>query len=104
MMGLEPSWLLAGLVVVHLLTLVYAYWRQSEAEAAEGSRSHGALDPLDSPAPAVEFGPDTPTVDCEVCGTENDAQYAFCRGCVSELPGGPADDDVPTAAFGSGSV
>jgi hypothetical protein len=52
----------------------------------------------------VEFGPDTPTVDCEVCGTENAAEYAFCRGCASELPGGPAGDGAPTAAFGSGSV
>lgn len=103
MMGLEPSWLLAGLVVVHLLTLVYAYWRRSEAEnTGEGGRE--TLEPLDSPVPAVEFDPDTPTVHCRVCGTENAAEYAFCRNCVSELPGGPAGDDAPAAAFGSGSV
>ena len=102
MLGIEPSWLLAGLVVVHLLTLAYAYWRRSEAEDTEGG--HDALEAPDSPAPAVEFAPDTPTVDCEVCGAENAAEYAFCRGCASELPGGPAGDGAPTAAFGSGSV
>jgi hypothetical protein len=102
MLGIEPSWLLAGLVVVHLLTLAYAYWRRSEAEGTEVG--HDALEAPDSPAPAVEFGPDTPTVDCEVCGAENAAEYAFCRGCASELPGGPAGDGAPTAAFGSGSV
>ncbi|MFC7229124.1 zinc ribbon domain-containing protein [Salinirubellus salinus] len=103
MLGIEPSWLLAGLVVVHLLTLGYAYWRRSEAEGATGTR-HEALEALDSPAPEVEFDDDTPTVDCEVCGAENAAEYAFCRGCASELPGGPAGDEAPTAAFGSGSV
>ena len=104
MMGIEPSWLLAGLVVVHLLTLAYAYWRKSEAEATERAGARDTFDGRDSPAPPVEFGPDTPTVDCEVCGAENAAEYAFCRGCASELPGGPAGDGASTAAFGSGSV
>jgi hypothetical protein len=103
MLGFDTAWLLAGLVVVHLLTLGYAYWRRHEAES-DGSERHVALDALDDPAPEVEFDADTPTVDCQVCGTENAAEYAFCRGCASELPGGPAGDEAPAAAFGSGSV
>jgi hypothetical protein len=76
--------LLGVLVLLHLATLAYAYRRRAEgggtARAADGERSVP-----EGPTPG-EFDADTVTVSCGVCGTENAAEFSFCRVCVSELP------------------
>lgn len=93
--------LLGVLVLLHLLTLAYAYRRRAgrDAGAADaGSESAGDGAPASvQPAPG-EFDADTATVSCDTCGTENAAEYAFCRACVSELP-----TRAPTAEGGPGT-
>lgn len=95
--------LVGALVLLHLLTLAYAYrWRMggngAAAEATEG----------DAPAPSDplpgEFDADTVTVSCEACGTENAAEFAFCRACVTQLPTGTPTVDGSTGTFRSGSA
>lgn len=92
--------LLGALVLLHLLTLVYAYRREGEGagRAVEGEAAVPA-----GPVPG-EFDADTETVPCEVCGTENAAEYAFCRACVSELPTRRPTVDGGAGAFRSGSA
>jgi hypothetical protein len=51
-----------------------------------------------------EFDADTATVSCEACGTENAAEYAFCRACVSELPTRAPTVEGSPGTFRSGSA
>lgn len=39
-----------------------------------------------APNDSVDPDPDG-TVECPECGTENHAEYRFCRACIDELPG-----------------
>jgi len=101
--------LLGALVLLHLLTLAYAYRRR--ADGTGGADGAGESDPTAegeatvpaSPVPG-EFDADTATVPCEVCGTENAAEYAFCRACVRELPSRTPTVDGGAGMFRSGSA
>jgi hypothetical protein len=101
--------LLGALVLLHLLTLVYAYRRR--ADGTGGVDGDEGADPAGegetavpaSPVPG-EFDADTETVPCEVCGTENAAEYAFCRACVRELPSRAPTVDGGAGMFRSGSA
>ena len=87
--------LLGLLVLLHLLTLAYAYRRRASGDDGSGAGEDASV-PV-QPVPG-EFDPDTATVSCDTCGTENAAEYAFCRACVSELP-----TRAPTAEGGPGT-
>jgi hypothetical protein len=101
--------LLGALVLLHLLTLAYAYWRRADGDGE--SSGAGGADPAvegetTTPARPVpgEFDADTETIACEVCDTENAAEYAFCRACVSELPTRTPTVDGGAGMFRSGSA
>lgn len=95
--------LLGALVLLHLLTLVYAYRRQGDGAGGTDPAVEGEAPAPAGPVPG-EFDADTETVPCEVCGTENAAEYAFCRACVSELPTRTPTVDGGAGAFRSGSA
>ena len=68
-MPVEP-WLsaLLGATLLVNAALGYVLWRRhSEEDADHEERS------------------DRDAVVCQACGTENDADYRFCRSCVAEL-------------------
>lgn len=60
-------------------------------------------DETDADRPAAEAEPEAVTDDasvrCPRCGEANEPDYAFCRACVSRLPGdnGVPGGTVPTA-------
>ena len=95
--------LLGALVLLHLLTLVYAYRRQAGGTGGTDPAVEGETATPAAPVPG-EFDPDTDTVQCEVCDTENAAEYAFCRACVSELPTRTPTVDAEAGMFRSGSA
>jgi hypothetical protein len=95
--------LLGGLVLLHLLTLAYAYRR------ADGGGRTGGADGVAEREPSVDARPvpdgsDADTVACEVCDTVNAAEYAFCRACVSELPTRTPTVEGGAGTFRSGSA
>jgi len=95
--------LVGALVLLHLLTLACAYrWRMGESEGA-GEAAEGKAPAPSSPVPG-EFDADTATVSCEACGTENAAEYAFCRACVIQLPTGTPTVDGGAGTFRGGSA
>jgi hypothetical protein len=101
--------LLAVLVLLHLVTLAYAYRRRTNGTG--GTDGAAPADPAAEGEPSVPVGPvpgefdaETATVTCEVCGTENAAEYAFCRACVSELPTRTPTVDGGAGMFRSGSA
>jgi hypothetical protein len=94
--------LLGALVLLHLLTLVYAYRRRADG-AGESARAEGDPAVPARPVPG-EFDADTETVECRVCRTENAARYAFCRACVSELPTRTPTVEGGAGMFRSGSA
>lgn len=95
--------LLGALVLLHLLTLAYAYRRRA---AGDGDSRRATEDDRTVPARPVpgEFDSDTATVACDVCGTENAAEYSFCRACVSELPARAPIADAGAGMSRSGSA
>jgi hypothetical protein len=95
--------LLGVLVLLHLLTLAYAYRRRASGAGGADRGADGEVSVPTRPVPG-EFDPDTETVPCETCGTENAAEYAFCRACVSELPRGTPPVDGGAGTFRSGSA
>jgi hypothetical protein len=102
--SIEPSWLLVGLVALQRLTLGYAYWCRSAPSDTAPSRHEGPDQPRVHETPDLEAGPEVRTVTCDHWGTENAAEYHFCRNCVADLRASGAGDDAPSAAFGSGSA
>lgn len=103
--GMTPTWLLlAGLLAVSLLVHVTVAWWLTRGDAPTGlldgddtpgvdaasaeSAVRGEPTPDDSPAPPLEESGDT--VVCPGCGTENLADYRYCRWCVSPLGAGGA--------------
>jgi hypothetical protein len=96
--------LVAALVLLHLVTLGYAYHRRAGGDGGEGAdRAEETRSVPDRPVPG-EFDADTPTVSCDVCGTENAAEYSFCRACVSELPLRTTTAEAEAGMFRSGSA
>lgn len=95
--------LLGALVLLHLLTLVYAYRRRAEGAGGTDGAVEGETATPARPVPG-EFDADTETIACEVCDTENAAEYAFCRACVSELPTRTPTVDGGAGTFRSGSA
>lgn len=61
------------LVLLHGMTLLYAFRRWTDA---------GAQEVFDGEASVTEDG-----VECPSCGTDNGTGFRYCRNCVSELPG-----------------
>jgi hypothetical protein len=100
--------LLGVLVLLHLLTLAYAYRRRASGDGGSESAERTASTADDTLAPVGpvpgEFDADTATVSCEACGTENAAEYAFCRACVSELPTRAPTVEGGPGTFRSGSA
>ena len=94
--------LLGALVLLHLLTLAYAYRRRAGGDDGSESAGDDASVPV-QPVPG-EFDADTVTVSCATCGTENAAEYAFCRACVSELPTRAPTAEGAPGTFRSGSA
>jgi hypothetical protein len=81
------DWLLvatAGLILLHLLVVAYAFWRSGSGRDRTASVSDAAR-PVerDGDSGQVEDG-----VHCPACGVANEAGYRYCRQCVSELPTG----------------
>ncbi|MEF8840374.1 MAG: hypothetical protein V5A62_01940 [Haloarculaceae archaeon] len=95
--------LLGALVLLHLLTLAYAYRRRTEGGGGADAAVEGGPTPPARPVPG-EFDADTETIACEICDTENAAEYAFCRACVSELPTRTPTVDGGAGTFRSGSA
>jgi hypothetical protein len=95
--------LVGALVLLHVLTLAYAYRRRT----GRSGGPDGALE-ADAPVPVApvpgEFDADTVTVSCERCGTENAAEYAFCRACVTQLPTATPVVEGGAGTFRSGSA
>ncbi|GGO00128.1 MULTISPECIES: DUF7577 domain-containing protein [Haloarcula] len=82
MMGSE--WLygaIALLVGLHVLTMLYAYRRQSDP-ASGATQSDPETTP---PAPSDDA---VETIDCAHCGATNERGYQFCRECVADLSSG----------------
>jgi ribosomal protein L40E len=82
--------LLGAVLLLHLGTLVYVYLRRDRDEGSP------AADVDDAP---VDRGSETAvdaameadeTVVCAECGVRNAADYRFCRACVADLSGTPA--------------
>lgn len=106
MLGIEPVWLLVGLVALHIITLLVAYWRETTAsDAGRPTAESASVAPA---PPAVDGEPTadehTETVRCSECGTRNVAEYAYCRGCVADLRGGGRRYGVPLGPLRSGSA
>jgi hypothetical protein len=95
--------LLGGLVLLHLLTLAYAYRRR--AGGAGGTEGVVEREPSVDARPLPDgFDADADTVACEACDTVNAAEYAFCRACVSELPTRTPTVEGGAGTFRSGSA
>ncbi|MFB6152778.1 MAG: hypothetical protein ABEJ27_00855 [Halodesulfurarchaeum sp.] len=84
------EWIVLGLILLALAQLVaLRFARRASQEDGEGTsptpgrRLEGPPDP-GRDTPDGESGKDT--VSCPHCGTTNQAEYRFCRQCVSVLP------------------
>jgi hypothetical protein len=95
--------LLGALVLLHLLTLAYAYRRRAGDAGDPEGRAEGDASVPARPVPG-EFDADTDTVECRVCETVNAVEYAFCRACVSELPTRTPTVEGGAGTFRSGSA
>lgn len=106
MLGIEPVWLLVGLVALHIITLLVAYWRETTASTAGLPTAESAS--VAPAPPALDGEPTaddhTETIRCSECGTRNVAEYAYCRGCVADLRGGGRRYGVPPGTLRSGSA
>ncbi|MFC7027319.1 zinc ribbon domain-containing protein [Halomicroarcula sp. GCM10025324] len=67
---------IALLVGVHVLTMLYAYWRNSDVADTAAQAE---------PRPTTSDDHSTERVTCPHCGVPNQSGYRFCRQCVSNL-------------------
>ncbi|WP_135305369.1 DUF7577 domain-containing protein [Haloarcula amylovorans] len=72
---------IALLVGLHVLTMLYAYRRQSDA-AAGATQADAETRPAVGSDEEEEAGG---TVNCAHCGAVNQRGYQFCRECVADL-------------------
>jgi hypothetical protein len=76
---LVSEWLygaIALLVGIHILTMLYAYRRNSDPAGASMQAE---------PPPPVNEAHDEARVTCPHCGVTNRSGYRFCKQCVSDL-------------------
>jgi hypothetical protein len=85
-------------VVFTLLDLVAVAYALSMRRSPEASPSDDSHSPTDTES-GGHAGP-TETVECPSCGTENEADYRYCRRCVTELPGHAGFERQISPSFG----
>lgn len=76
-----PEWLLFGsvLVLVAFNAALSVYWLRRLGAESTAPRT------TVTDAPDADHGDGAVT--CRSCGARNDAEYRYCRECVTELPG-----------------
>jgi hypothetical protein len=82
--------LLGAVLLLHLGTLVYVYLRRNGDEGSPAPDRDGETVDRGTET-AVDAGTEADeTVVCTECGVRNAADYRFCRACVADLSGTPA--------------
>ncbi|MFB6270940.1 MAG: zinc ribbon domain-containing protein [Halobacterium sp.] len=83
------EWGLFVLAVLLVAALQFAVWRRLQSGEFGTSESPPRTDGDAAPRADVfagDGGTDDPDVQlCPACGAQNDADYQFCRDCVSSL-------------------
>lgn len=75
-----------------VLALLIALGAVNAALSVALLRWRDAREPTGQSGPNATAATDDETVRCPTCGEANEPHYAFCRACVSRLPG---DTGVP---------